>query len=290
MNAIQTQVQTQMQTQMQVRMQGWINNTIIGLKLTFRDRQAIFWTYVFPLFFLFMFSSVFGRGRPEVVAALLPGLLCISTMAAGLFGMGIVLVVMRERGILRRYRLAPISPWMIITSEIASSLVVSLSTLLLQIALAKIVYKIEIAGSAVATLVMLVAGALAFLSLGFIVASVAENVRTAQILSNILFFPLMFLGGAAFPLQFLPPKLQALAQALPSRYMVDGLYQVMKEGAGLSANLKNPGVLLLSSAVSLFIAARLFRWEASEPMPLKQKAWAAAIIVIFVGAALFVKR
>jgi hypothetical protein len=28
----------------------------------------------------------------------------------------------------------------------------------------------------------------------------------------------------------------------------------------------------------------------NEKMPLKQKAWAAVIVVIFVGAALFVKR
>lgn len=269
---------------------AWINNTLIGLKLTFRDRQAIFWTYVFPLFFLFLFSSVFARGRSDMVLALLPGLLCISVMSAGLFGMSITLVAMRERGILRRYRLAPIGPWMIITSEIASSLLVMFSTLLLQITLAKIIYKVEIAGSVFATFVMLAAGALAFLSLGFIVASVAENAKAAQVLSNILFFPLMFLGGAAFPLQFLPPKMQNLARALPSSYMVDGLYRVMKEGAGLGANLKNLGVLLLSFAVSLLIAAKLFRWESREPMPLKQKAWAAAIILIFAGAALFLKR
>jgi len=269
---------------------AWINNTLIGLKLTYRDRQAIFWIYVFPLFFLFLFSSVFARGRSDSVSALLPGLLCISAMSAGLFGMSIGLVAMRERGVLRRYHLAPIGPWMIITSQIASSLLVTLSTLLMQIMLAKIVYKIGIAGSFFATLVMLAVGGLAFLSLGFIVASVAENARAAQVLSNLLFFPLMFLGGAAFPMQFLPPKLQNLARALPSSYMVDGLYRVMKEGAGLGANLKNLGMLLLSFSVSLLIAAKLFRWEAREPMPMKQKAWAAAIILIFVGAALFLKR
>jgi len=269
---------------------AWINNTLIGLKLTFRDRQAIFWIYAFPLFFLFLFSSIFARGRGDSVSAMLPGLLCISAMSSGLFGMSISLVAMRERGILRRYRLAPVGPWMIITSEIASSLVVVFSTLFMQIALAKVVYKIVIAGSFFATFVMLAAGALAFLSLGFIVASVAENVRAAQVLSNLLFFPLMFLGGAALPAQFLPPKLQSLARALPSSYMVDGLYRVMKEGAGLGANLKNLGVLLLSFAVSLLIAAKLFRWESREPMPLKQKAWAAAIVLIFAFAALFLKR
>src|SRR5262249_24011298 len=190
------------------RLFPWINNTVIGIKLAFRDRQAIFWSYIFPLFFLFLFCSIFARGRAELVINLLPGLLCISAMSAGLFGMNIVLVLMRERGILRRYQLAPISPWMVITSQLASSLVISLSTLSMQVALAKIIYKVQIAGSSGAMLVMLIAGSLAFLAIGFIIASVAENAKTAQVMANLLFFPLMFLGGAAFPLQFLPPKLQ----------------------------------------------------------------------------------
>src|SRR6266540_4296333 len=269
---------------------AWVNNTLIGLKLTFRDRQAIFWTYAFPIFFLFLYASIFARGRAGALLAMLPGLLCISAMSGGLWGVGVALSAMRERGVLRRYHLAPISPWMIITSGIASNLLVSLSTLLMQIALAKIVYKIEIAGGAIATFIMLVVGALAFFSLGFVVASVADNVKSAVVLCNLLFFPLMFLGGAAFPMELLPPKLQDLARVLPSNYMVDGLYRIMKEGEGLVANLKNLAVLLLCCAVSLFVAAKLFRWEADEKLPLKRKAWAAAVVVIFVGAALFVKR
>jgi ABC-2 type transport system permease protein len=269
---------------------AWVNNTLIGLKLMFRDRQAIFWTYGFPLFFLFLFAGIFARGRADALLAMLPGLLCISAMSGGLWGGGVGLSSMRERGFLRRYHLAPIGPWMIITSGIASNLLIALSSLLMQIALAKIVYGIEIAGGAIATLVMLVAGALAFFSIGFVVASVADNVKSAVVLCNLLFFPLMFLGGAAFPMEFLPPRLQALARVLPSNYMVDGLYRVMKEGEGLVANLKNLAVLLLCCAVSLFVAAKLFRWESDEKLSLKRKAWAAAVVAIFIGAAMFVKR
>ena len=146
---------------------------------------------------------------------------------------------MRERGILRRYHLAPISPWMIITSGIASNLLIALSTLLMQIALAKIVYKIEIAGGAIATFVMLVVGALAFFSLGFVVASVADNVKSATVFVQPALLPADVPGRRyAFPMEFLPPKLQALAGVFPSNYMVDGLYGVMKEGEGLVANLK----------------------------------------------------
>ena len=262
------------------------NNTLMNIKLTFRDRQAIFWIFVFPLFFLFLFATIFARSRPEIVGSMLPGLLTINSMSSGLFGLSITLVIARERGILRRYRLTPISPWMILMSRSLSSLLVGILTLSFQLVLAKLVYGITIAGGLLSLYAVLIAGALAFIALGFIIASVADNVKIAQVMANLTFFPLMFLGGAAIPMQFLPPKLQGFAHLLPPSYMVDGLLRIMKDGQGLSPNLRNLGALLIIFVVSLLIAAKLFRWESREPLPLKQKAWAAAVIVVFLGVGL----
>ena len=261
------------------------NNTVMNLKLTFRDRQAIFWTYVFPLFFLFLFSSIFARGNAEAVLQLLPGLLCISAMSAGLFGLSIGLVAARERGILRRYQLAPFTPWMLITSELAANFMVVLSTLALQMALAKLIYHVSYAGHPLALFVMLSAGVLAFQAIGFIVAAVAENAKAAQVLSNMLFFPLMFLGGAAFPLSMLPPAIRRFSRFLPSQYMVDGVGRVLGQGESLRANALNLAVLLAVCALALLLAVKLFRWEAKTPLPWQQKAWALALVGVLVLAA-----
>jgi ABC-2 type transport system permease protein len=265
---------------------AWINNTAVDLKLIMRDRQALFWSYVFPLFFLFLFSSVFARGQAEGVAMLMPGLLCISVMAGAFFGLSVGLVTARERGILRRYRLAPVKPWMIISSELISGLAVILSSLALQMLVARLVYGFQIKGSLAALAVMLLVGALAFSGLGFIIASVANNAKVAQMMGNIIFFPLMFLGGAAIPRQFLPPSIQKLSELLPSTYMVRGLSRIVTEGVGLSGNLVNLAVLAATFVLALLIASKLFRWESSEPLGAAKKAWAAAVILIFVLAAL----
>jgi ABC-2 type transport system permease protein len=275
---------------MSAPLRAWLNNTVMSLKLTYRDRQAIFWTYIFPLFFLFLFASVFARGRAEVVTSMMAGLLCISSMSAGLFGMSINLVVMRERGILRRYRLAPVSALLLISSELVAGFMVLLSTLALQLVLASLIYQMRIVGNLLVMFIMLSSGALTFLALGFIVASVAENARAAQVMSNLLFFPLMFLGGAAFPLAFLPKGLQNVARLLPSQYMVEGLRRVMVDGAGLRAILPYLGVLVVTFIAAAWLAAKLFRWEAREPLPWAQKAWVAALVLIFLGATLWVKH
>ena len=270
-------------------MSAWLSNTVIDLKLTFRDRQALFWNYLFPLFFLFLFATIFGRGNPKAVTHLMPGMLAISAMAAGFFGLSIGLVTARERGTLRRYKLAPIQPWLIISSQVASNFVIALSTLLLQLALARIIYHIEIVGSFWNLLVMLSVGALAFLSLGFIVASVAESVKVALVMANVLFYPLMFLGGATLPVQMLSPSLRKVSRLLPSNFLVEGLGRIMVDGDGLGNTLLHLAVLGVTFVTSLLIATKLFRWESSEPLSPAKKAWVMVIVLIFIGAGLWAR-
>jgi ABC-2 type transport system permease protein len=267
-------------------MNAWLLNTFIELKLTFRDRQALFWTYVFPLLFLFLFCAVFGRGNPKAVAGLMAGLLCISAMAAGFFSLGIELVTARERGVLRRYKLSPIHPLLLISSRLVANFLIALSSLLTQIGVAIVVYRMPIAGSFMAMMVMLSAGALAFLALGLLIASVAESVKVALALANLLFFPLMFLGGAAIPKFLLPPAIQKISRLTPSNYMVEGLGRIMVEGKSLSDSGAQLIVLSMTTVTALFIAAKLFRWESNEPLSWAKRAWVAAIALIFVLAAL----
>lgn len=243
---------------------GWTLNTIIELKLTLRDRQALFWTYVFPLFFLFLFCAIFGRGNPKAVAGLMAGLLCISAMAAGFFSLGIELVTARERGILRRYKLSPIHPLLLISSRLVANFLIALSSLLMQIGVAIVVYRMPIAGNFMAMMVMLSAGALAFLALGLLIASVAESVKVALALANLFFFPLMFLGGAAIPKFMLPPTIREISRLTPSNYMVEGLGRIMVEGKSLSDSSPQLIVLAVTFVTALFVAAKFFRWESKS--------------------------
>ncbi len=242
-------------------LRSWTLNTIIELKLNFRDLQALFWHYVFPLLFLFLFCSIFGGGNPKVIAGLMAGLLCISVMAGGFFGLGIEMVTARERGILRRYKLAPIHPMLLISSRLAANFLIALSTALTQIVVAVVVYRMPIAGSFMAMMVMLSAGALAFLAIGLLIASVAESVKVALAVANLLFFPLMFLGGAAIPKFMLPPTVQKISWLTPSNYMVEGLGRIMVDGKSLSDSGVQLIVLTLTFVAALLVAAKFFRWE-----------------------------
>src|SRR6185436_3480422 len=46
-------------------MNAYIHLTRAGLRSFFRDRQGVFWSFFFPLFFMFIFGTIFGRKRDQ---------------------------------------------------------------------------------------------------------------------------------------------------------------------------------------------------------------------------------
>jgi ABC-2 type transport system permease protein len=234
--------------------------TTIHTKIYFRERQAVFWGFVFPLLLLFLFCSIFG-GTPERSSALVAGLICINVMAGALFGTGVITVGAREQGILRRYKMAPVSPWKIVTGMVASRFVsITLATVLMLV-LARLVYHITLPANIPAALLVYTTGAVMFSALAFVVASLARSVAEANGVSQALFMPMMFLSGATFPFEFMPAWLQKVAHAMPSTYYVSALKTVMAQGGGIADCSLDLTVMAVISALAIMVSARFFRWE-----------------------------
>jgi ABC-2 type transport system permease protein len=46
-------------------MNAYLHLTRAGLRAFFRDRQGVFWSFFFPLFFIFIFGTIFGKKKDE---------------------------------------------------------------------------------------------------------------------------------------------------------------------------------------------------------------------------------
>ena len=89
----------------------------------------------------------------------------------------------------------------------------------------------------------------------------ARTEDAANTLASVVQFPLMFLSGIFFPIEFMPEWLQPVAAVMPLTYLGDALRQTMVCG---SAYVPLPlDVLVLGGwlAVSFLISARFFRWQ-----------------------------
>jgi ABC-2 type transport system permease protein len=105
-------------------------------------------------------------------------------------------------------------------------------------------------------------GALTFISIGYLVASFARTEASGSAIVQVIQFPMMFLSGIFWPIEFAPDWLRPIVYAMPLTYLGDALRQTMLEGSSRLFPLwMNAAVLTGWLLVSLAIAFRYFRWE-----------------------------
>ena len=102
---------------------------------------------------------------------------------------------------------------------------------------------------------------MSFLALGYVVASFAKTEDSANGMTSIIQFPMMFLSGTFFPIDQMPEPIQVVARVIPLTYLSDALRQVMVGGAAFAPLWVCFAVLAGWLVVCFGIAARKFRWQ-----------------------------
>jgi ABC-2 type transport system permease protein len=193
---------------------------------------------------------------------LAPGLLGWAIASGATFGSAITLVNWRHNKLLRRLRLAPVSTGAVVLARVGVSLLVALIQMALFLLIATTpYYGLKLTAAWWMAIPVLLCGTLAFMSIGLLVGSFAKTQQAATAVANLVILPMAFLGGAFVPLDFAPAWLRDASYAMPLRYLVTGMQDVMARGQGPGAALPAIGILLALTAVLTLIAVRVFRWD-----------------------------
>ena len=168
----------------------------------------------------------------------------------------------RQTKLLRRLRLSPVSTGSVVTARIGVSVAVALVQLVVFLAIATLPYfGLKLTASWWMAIPVVVAGTLAFLSIGLLAGAVAKSQQAATAIVNLIILPMAFLGGAFIPLAFAPKWIREVSYLMPLRYLVAGMQNVMARGEGPASALPAIGLLLAFTAVLTLIAVRAFRWD-----------------------------
>ena len=211
-------------------MNGLLHQLEISLRLHFRNKMALLYGYLFPLIFLVVFWLLY-RYESVPLARHMGELLTVTALGGACFGLPTTMVSERERGVWRRYRLAPVSTQTLVAGTVAARYVALVSAGLLQLALAMALgmpmprhpFDLWVAFTFVS---------FAFLGLGLVMAMMADNVPAVQALGQCIFLPMLVIGGIAVPLASLPEWAQHVSAFFPGRYAVEAL-QACVTGTGL---------------------------------------------------------
>ena len=193
-----------------------------------------------------------------------PGMIAYGIAVGAVFGAAMTLITWREKQLLRRLRLAPVSTPTIVTSRVVVSLAVALVQLAIFIGVSVLPFLgLQLNGAWYMAVPLTIAGGLAFLAIGLFVGAVAKTQEGGSGLANLITLPMAFLSGAFIPLEAAPAWLSTIGKFMPLTYLVEGLKDVMVRGQGPEAALLPMAILLAFAVVVTFIATRFFRWDAA---------------------------
>lgn len=260
--------------------------TMLGvtLRLHFRNRLALLYSYLFPTLFLLAFWVLYRYDQIPLVRHM-GALLTVAVLGGACFGLPTTLVSERERGVWRRYRLAPVPTRNLVASTLTARYVLLLLAGLLQVVLAMALgmpapeHPLDLFGAF--TFV-----AFAFMGLGLVIAMLANTVPAVQALGQCVFLPMLIIGGIAVPLASLPGWAQRVSAYFPGRYGVEAI-QAAVAGPGLGDARFSVLALLVIGSAGCVAGARLFRWDAQHRIaPARGSGWVAVALAAWVGVGL----
>lgn len=191
---------------------------------------------------------------------LVPGILAMSIMILGLFG-SLTMVEWREKKVLKRFEATPLPRCTVVASQIIYRLFLALVQTIIIIAIAYFAFDVQMLGNWLVLIGFVLLGTLVFVSMGYLAVSRAKTTEGAMPIVQILQFPMLFLGGIFFPVDFMPGFMRPIVEAIPVTYLGDGLRQVMVEASPLYSLAIDAAVLGGWLVVCFVLAIRLFRWE-----------------------------
>lgn len=266
-------------------MNGLLQELIVSLRLHFRNRMALIYSYIFPTIFLVAFWVLYRYDRVPLVRHM-GELLTVTALGGACFGLPTTMVSERERGVWRRFRLAPVSTVSLVASTVMARYVLLLIAGLLQVVLAMVI-GMPRPPHPVDLWIAFTCVAFAFMGLGLVIAMLADNVPAVQALGQCIFLPMLIIGGVAVPLASLPAWAQHLSAFFPGRYAVDAIQQTVT-GPGLSAGAFSVLALVLIGLAGCIAGAGLFRWDAAERFSARGgKTWVAVALLAWVAVGAF---
>jgi ABC-2 type transporter len=262
-------------------MKGLGRHVAISLRLYFRNRMALLYGYLFPAIFLVAFWVLY-RYEKVPLARHLGELLTITVLGGACFGLPTSMVSERERGVWRRYRLAPIRTGSLIASTVVARYAAVLTAGLLQLALA-MAFGMPLPGHPLQLWIAFSFVAFAFLGLGLVIAMLADNVPAVQALGQCIFLPMLIIGGVAVQLASLPDWALHVSAFFPGRYAVQAI-QACVTGGGLAPAGFSLLALAAIGAAGALAGARLFRWDAEQRFVARAgKGWLAVALGAWIG-------
>ncbi|HTY49127.1 MAG TPA: ABC transporter permease, partial [Steroidobacteraceae bacterium] len=174
---------------------------------------------------------------------------------------GIMLLLLRQRGIWQRIRSAPVGKAEFILARVLATALISAFQLAIIYFAAIAIFGVRVQGSLAGFLVLGAVFCLLNAAFGLMLATLGRSAGAARGIAMMVILLLVMLGGAWVPSFVFPQWLQQVALVTPTRWAVDGLDAMTWRGLPFGEAVLPAAVLAVSALICFAVAAWRFRWE-----------------------------
>jgi ABC-2 type transport system permease protein len=188
---------------------------------------------------------------------MIPGVLALVLLVVTANLASMAIVREKELGTLEQLNVTPLRRWELIVGKLLPYGVIAMIDVCLVVAVAVFWFEIPLRGSFPLLAAMSLLYVLCTLALGLFISTISSTQQQAMMTATFFFLtPMIYLSGFIFPIENMPPVMQAFTYLIPLRYFLVIVRGIFLKGIGLdllwpqAAALAAWGFVVLSLAVA----------------------------------------
>jgi len=222
------------------------------LRQSFKSVRHVVWSLLFPIFMMLTFSFKSGSSGTDI-NFLIPGIVGMTAMF-GSINETMSIVWDKSLGVFDRILAAPVSSTSIIVGKTMAGAVMGVISALVLLIIGSLLFGVPFVNIGLVFLIVVLAS-FSFTGIGTIISGLASEPREAMMLSNLLRFPMMFLGGVFFSIETMPVPLPYIARVLPLTYATEALRATMSED--MAVVLLDAIVLIAYTSGTMIVGSKI---------------------------------
>src|SRR6476469_1932865 len=222
-------------------------------RMFWRNPSAAFFNFVLPLLIL-AGGGLILSGNQHDLDKLVPSIAGLAVMSTTFTALAYNVVYLRERGVLKRIRGAPLPSGSYFGGVAANAVTNTALQITIVVLAGRLLFGIGWPRDWFELIVFVVVGVVSFAALGVAFAHVIPNFESTAAYVNAVFLPVVAVSFFAFDSSGAPRFLRTIADALPLKPLIEGLSAAMVSGAGLSSHLDALAVIALWGMFGIYLA------------------------------------
>ena len=234
-------------------------------KLSLRSPDGIIFGIGMPVGVLLLIAVVAGSQSAggadySFLQSAFASLLTVGICATAFMGLPLTIADYRDKKILKHFFATPIRPFMILSVQVVIGMLTSFFSAALVTVLAVFGFGYRMEGDPFLFIGAFLLVMLSMYSIGMILASLCKTVKIANVVTTLVYFPMLFLSGATIPFELFPDTVQKVCNVLPLTHGIK-LLKAVSLNMWSQEIWISVALLIVFAVVGCILSVVSFKWD-----------------------------